>query len=146
MIDSHNDILWPVPQSHSKMLPRDGASGCFWENRGDRFHCGVDIYAPLGCDVLAVDAGVVVRTELFTSPEMINYWNDTLAVTIKHECRLIIRYAEMGDLLCHVGQKVRRGENIGHVGQVLQPARIKDQSPLYIKKLNLFLISSTLFT
>ncbi len=27
-------------------VPQIGEAGSFWENRGDRYHCGVDLYAP----------------------------------------------------------------------------------------------------
>lgn len=127
-------LLWPVPKSPTRTLPQPGAPGSFWENRGDRFHCGVDIYAPFGSEVLAMENGLVVQTQLFTSPHMIGYWNDTYAVTIQHG-DLIVRYAEMENVLVHVGSQVKSGTVIGHVGKVLELARITSDSPLYIQKL-----------
>lgn len=141
MIDARKMTLnttnwtWPVPGSPTRFLPRSGEPGSFWEDRGDRFHCGVDIYAPCNSEIVAVDDGIVVRTELFTSPSLIDYWNDTYAVTIAHHCGLILRYAEMKDIRVPERACVRRGEVIGHVGQVLEPSRIDLKAPLYIQKL-----------
>jgi hypothetical protein len=126
---------WPVPSSVSRVLPQLGEPGSFWEDRGDRFHCGVDIYAPFKSDIVAVDDGIVLRTELFTSPSQIDYWNVTYAVTIAHNCGLVIRYAEMIGALLSEGTPVRREEVIGHVGRVLEPSRISQKAPLYIQKL-----------
>ncbi len=127
-------MLWPVANSLDHKAPRSGP-GSFWEDRGDRFHCGVDIYAPLGSEVVAIEQGLVVQTQLFTSPEMTPYWNDTYAVSIQHESGLVVRYAEMHDLSVHVGERINAGDVIGHVGKVLQPARITKEAPLYIQKL-----------
>jgi len=128
-------LTWPVPASPSKMLPASGRPGSFWENRGDRFHCGVDIYAPFGSKVWAVDDGFVVKTELFTLQRLIDYWNDTYAVTIEHKGGLIVRYAEMCDIVPKTGASVAKGECIGLVGQVLEPVRITEQAPPYIRQL-----------
>lgn len=135
MVKNKLTLQWPVPASFSKVLPVSGEPGCFWENRGDRFHCGIDIYAPFGSPVCAVADGTVVKVELFTSPDFIAYWNTTVAITIKHDTDLFVRYAEMQDSLLTVGQRVRCGDIVGHVGQVLELSRITDQAPLYIQKL-----------
>ncbi len=52
--------IWPVPNSFSKTLPRSGSAGSFWENRKDRHHCGIDIYAPMHCEVLTIENARVV--------------------------------------------------------------------------------------
>ncbi len=130
-----NKILWPVPQSYSNLLPRLGEPGCFWEDRGDRFHCGVDIYAPFDSPVIAIADGLVLQVQLFTSPEMIRYWNLTYAVIIHHKSGLVVRYAEMGETLVHAGDRITGGDPIGRVGMVLEPSRITEQAPLYIQKL-----------
>ena len=127
-------IHWPVPGSHDQKIQSSGA-GFFWEDRGDRFHCGVDIYAPFGSNVKAMDDGLVVQTQLFTSRQMIDYWNDTFAVIIQHESGFVARYAEMHDVSVCVGERIKTGELLGHVGKVLQPSRITKESPVYIQKL-----------
>ena len=32
--------------SISSRIPQKGEAGSFWEDRGDRYHCGVDLYTP----------------------------------------------------------------------------------------------------
>jgi murein DD-endopeptidase MepM/ murein hydrolase activator NlpD len=100
------NLLWPVPDSARHTLQTSGA-GSFWEDRGDRFHCGVDIYAPFGSDVVSMQDGLVVQIQLFTSPQMIHYWNETIAVTVQHLGGVVIRYAEMFDANVRVGESIR---------------------------------------
>ena len=45
----------PVPNSYSKNIPNKNSPGSFWENRKDRFHCGIDIYASAGSEVVSID-------------------------------------------------------------------------------------------
>ncbi len=135
MARSYN-LFWPVPDSYSKKPPPPGDPGGFWENRGDRHHCGVDIYAPFGSEVRAVESGVVVNISVFTSPEIIPYWNKTFAVTVRSSFNYYFKYAEMNDVVVHQDQKLRAGQLVGHVGKVLNPSQIDDSSPDYIRRLN----------
>ncbi len=126
--------IWPVPASTSRCLPTSGP-GSFWEDRGDRFHCGVDIYAPLGSQVLAVASGRVVQTELFTSPVFVDYWNETFTVTLVLENGVAVRFAELQDVRVSPESQINAGTVIGHVGQVLNPQRISQTAPAYIRQL-----------
>lgn len=126
---------WPVPKSYSKTLPEDSSSGAFWEDRGDRRHCGVDIYAPEGSPVLAVESGDILDVGLFTSPEIAPYWNKTYYILIRHQNGFIGKYAELGAFLVKKGEFVKAGQVIGHVGSVLNSDKIDNRSPLYIQKL-----------
>lgn len=74
---------WPVPDRYSKDISADGSPGSFWENRQDRFHCGIDIYAPAGSDVLSIEDGEVIDIGIFTAPAKVPYWNITKYITIK---------------------------------------------------------------
>ena len=62
---------WPVPKSYSKNIPNNNSPGSFWENRGDRHHCGVDIYSPLDSSIIAVENGEVIDVSLFTSLQLL---------------------------------------------------------------------------
>jgi len=126
---------WPVPNSYSKNIPADGSPGSFWEDRGDRRHCGIDIYTPEGSDVIAVENGKVIEIGLFTSSLWIPYWNTTYYILIKNTTGYICKYAELRDVNVHVDEKVNSGQLIGHVGQVLNSQSITEESPSYIKKL-----------
>lgn len=127
--------IWPVPSSYTLELPSGGAPGSFWEDRGDRFHCGVDIYAPEGSDVVAVADGVVTGTGDFTSPEWVGYWNATFWVLVRHEDGYFSKYAELGEVLVSGGQEVKAGQTIGRVGQVLNPDRVVPRDPGYVIRL-----------
>ncbi|HNT54447.1 MAG TPA: M23 family metallopeptidase [Anaerolineaceae bacterium] len=127
--------FWPVPNSFSRDLPTAGRPGCFWQDRGDRYHAGVDIYAPSESEVVAFEDGVVLSVELFTSPAMRVYWNNTYAIVIQNATGQIVRYAEMASACVEPGNVILGGQVIGHVGQVLEPERIDSSAPHYIQAL-----------
>lgn len=126
---------WPVPNSSSKKIPLPDSPGSFWESRSDRHHCGVDIYAPEGSDVVSVEDGKVIDIGLFTSSLWIPYWNSTYCVLIKNTTGYICKYAELQDVNVHVDEQVNSGQLIGHIGQVLNSQNVTKESPSYIKKL-----------
>jgi murein DD-endopeptidase MepM/ murein hydrolase activator NlpD len=127
--------IWPVPQSVGRFLPMPGSQGSFWEDRGDRHHAGIDLYAPAGSDVVATEAGTIIEVQEFTSPKLLAYWNITYSVLIKTNMGKILRFAEMEDAIVKPGEKVIAGQCIGHVGMVLNPEKIDSSSPVYIQRL-----------
>ncbi|MBE0521692.1 MAG: M23 family metallopeptidase [Candidatus Methanoperedenaceae archaeon] len=126
---------WPVPNSYCNPISSSGSPGSFWENRIDRYHCGVDIYALPGSDVISIESGCVVRTEEFTSPSKVPYWNVTYNVLVETKRGLLCRYAELRDVAVNTGDRVKAGQLIGHVGLVLDTAKITETSPHYIRKI-----------
>jgi murein DD-endopeptidase MepM/ murein hydrolase activator NlpD len=126
---------WPVPGSDRTNLSAFGAPGRFWEDRGDRRHCGMDIHAPVGSDVVAVEAGEVVNVAPFTSPQALPYWNETCYVLIRHQSGHFCKYAELGMAAVRPGEPVEAGQVIGQVGMVLNDRAIQADAPLYIQKL-----------
>jgi murein DD-endopeptidase MepM/ murein hydrolase activator NlpD len=127
--------FWPVPDSYSKTLPAAGDAGSFWEDRGDRRHCGIDIYAPRKSAVLAVDSGRVEHMGIFTSPRDVPYWNVTYYLLICHDDGKVSKYAELGEVLVKEGVEVQGGELIGRVGSVLNPEKITANAPSYVQRL-----------
>jgi murein DD-endopeptidase MepM/ murein hydrolase activator NlpD len=125
---------WPVPNSYSKIIPAAGP-GSFLEDRGDRRHCGVDIYAPEGSDVFSIEEGKVIDIGIFTSPDKVSYWNHTRYVSVENKTGLICRYAELGDVTVMVGESVKAGQLIGHIGLVLDADKVTRDSPPYIQKI-----------
>jgi len=113
-------------------LPREGGPGSFWEDRGDRHHAGVDLYAPQGARVIAIEDGRAISAGIFTSPDLIPYWNTTYQVTVAHVSGIFCRYGELGDLTVAHGDALRRGDTIGHVGEVLNLTRAGPGAPPYI--------------
>jgi murein DD-endopeptidase MepM/ murein hydrolase activator NlpD len=118
---------WPVPVA-APANPHE-TIGNFWEDRGDRHHCGIDIYASEGTEVVSIYDGQVSVIGLFTTPEQVRYWNQTYHIIINHGKRIFCRYAELSDLLVVSGQRVHAGQVIGHVGTVLNEDRIDDMVP-----------------
>lgn len=127
--------IWPVPDSYSKEIPKDGAPGSFWEDRDEKFHCGIDIYAPEGSDVLAIERGTVFKIDEFTSPEDVPYWNPTKYIIIKTPHKIFFKYAEISDVFVEVGQEVNAGELLGKVGQVINEDKVTVDAPYYIMDL-----------
>ncbi|MDD1669821.1 MAG: M23 family metallopeptidase, partial [Methanomicrobiales archaeon] len=102
---------------------------------GDRRHTGVDLYAPPGSRVMAIENGTVISAGIFTSPDLVPYWNRTCELTVSHVSGIFCRYAELGDLVVGKGVSVRGGEVIGHVGEVLNLPLVGREAPPYIRSL-----------
>jgi murein DD-endopeptidase MepM/ murein hydrolase activator NlpD len=126
---------WPAPNSFSKTIPKAGAPGSFWEDRGDRRHCGVDIYTPAESPAVAIEDGSVIEIGAFTSQDKVPYWNNTKHVLVENNTGLICKYAELGNVVVAAGEFVEAGQLIGRVGIVLDTAKITPDSPPYIQKL-----------
>jgi len=95
----------------------------------------MDIHAPAGSDVVAVEAGEVVKVAPFTSPQALPYWNETFYVLIRHDSGHFCKYAELGTTAVLPGEPVEAGQIIGQVGMVLNDRAIGADAPLYIRKL-----------
>ena len=126
---------WPAPDSYSKEIPTVGSLGSFWENRIDRYHCGVDIYAPEGSEVLSVEDGEIIDLGIFTSPDELSYWNKTFYILIQNNTGFICKYAELGDVTVKTGEVISAGQVIGYVGLVLNMDNITRSSPSYIQEI-----------
>ncbi len=129
------DMHWPVENDKDNRLPSDGGPGGFLEDRNDRVHCGIDIYARRGTKVYAIEQGLVTQVSIYTSPDVISYWLETYQIIIKADSGLFYRYAEVEKSIVSSGKRVHEGEIIGFVGQVLNPLLISDDSPKYIQQL-----------
>jgi murein DD-endopeptidase MepM/ murein hydrolase activator NlpD len=119
----------------SGKIPQKGEPGSFWEDRGDRYHCGVDLYAPENTEVVSVEGGIVSETGLMTSPEILPYWNPTYYVIIEHDKGLFCKYGELAGFTVKKGHEVEPGSLIRFVGMVLNSEKIDSSCPLYIQKL-----------
>jgi murein DD-endopeptidase MepM/ murein hydrolase activator NlpD len=71
-------------------------------------HWGLDIAAPHGAPVFAAADGVVLAT--FHSPTY------GIGIDLRHGDSFLTRYAHLSALSVHRGDRVRRGQTIGHVG------------------------------
>lgn len=74
----------------------------------ERFHCGIDISAPVGSAVRAVRDGKVKRT------------GDSAAVgkyvLLEHDQSNFTLYGELARVVVNEGQQVQAGQNIGEIG------------------------------
>lgn len=118
-----------------KVFPDNNEPGSFWENRGDRFHCGIDIYYPFGSEVFSISSGKVIDIGVFTSEKLVCYWNKTYFVDVKICDNLFCRYAEMEKINVKRNDFLKPGDLIGLVGQVLNKDKVDKNSPKYIQKL-----------
>lgn len=125
-------ILPPTPIPIAEF----GDHGCFWEDRGDRRHCGVDFYSVAGTEVFAVESGVVYDIGVFTSPKERNYWNETYYVLLKLDSGDYgLKYAELQSINVEKGDVVQSGDKLGTVGTVLIPSLIGTDAPIYVQEL-----------
>ncbi|MCQ1537077.1 M23 family metallopeptidase [Methanosarcina sp. KYL-1] len=129
---------WPLNISdtaYREKVPGKGEPGSFWEERDDRRHCGVDLYAPENTGVVSIEAGTVMETGLMTSPEILPYWNQTYYVIIENLSGLFCKYGELGKYAVQQGDRIEAGQLIGYVGTVLNCRKIDESCPPYIRKL-----------
>lgn len=126
---------FPLTKRTEIVLRENRESGSFWEDRKDRHHCGIDLYAPGGEPVLAIEEGEVIDVGIMTSPEMISYWNKTYYIIIRNLSGLFCKYGELGSSNVKTGDTVEAGQVIGNVGTVLNNEKIDGNAPEYIQKL-----------
>jgi len=129
------DGIWPLPEDRLRIVPTSGSPGTFWEDRGDRRHCGVDLYATTGSKVVSTEYGIVLEVGIFTSPRIVPYWNETLYILVENESGLCTKFAELVEVDVRPGDRLRSGQMVGRVGSVLNPEKIDDEAPAYIKSL-----------
>lgn len=75
----------------------------------ERFHAGIDFTSPIGTPIYATGNGVVERADAESS-------GYGLCVRINHGFGYLTLYAHMSKILVTPGQKVRRGQVIGLLG------------------------------
>jgi len=127
--------VWPIPGDLRRTVPEKGKPGSFMEDRSDRRHCGVDLYAPVGSKVVSIDDGLVLEVGTFTEGEVVPYWKETFYVIVEEDGGRFVKYAELETVEVRVGERVRSGQRLGRVGSVLDPEKIDDDSPAYIRRL-----------
>lgn len=114
--------VWPVPGVVPWEIPaRETAPNSFAVKRKHDIHTGIDIYAPEGQPVHAVEAGTVITVDDFTGSRAESpWWEDTRAVFIQGESG-VVGYGEIQEIEGIVpGAHVEQGQLIGHVKRVLK--------------------------
>jgi len=96
------------PFGLSLLAPVNGTINSGFGQRGASFHDGIDIAAPEGSAIRAVEQGEVIYSD-----QLRGYGN---IVIIRHEGGLVSVYAHNQTNLVREGQRVARGEEIAKVG------------------------------
>lgn len=105
-------LLFPLPKKPDVSYKTGARRFGSRRSNGNRKHAGIDLYASVGTDVLAVADGIVIQTYFF--------YGGTHAIEINHGS-YIVRYGEVDSRSLHVtrGDRVKRGQNIGQVGRLI---------------------------
>jgi peptidoglycan hydrolase-like protein with peptidoglycan-binding domain len=99
-----------IPASPLRVLrPVGGPIGDRFGPRGDRFHTGVDLLASTGTAVAAAASGRVI----FAGYSAGGYGN---LVVLRHRLGVSTWYAHLSRILVRLGQRLRRGAQLGRVG------------------------------
>jgi murein DD-endopeptidase MepM/ murein hydrolase activator NlpD len=80
------------------------------------FHSGIDLAAREGTPVLATGSGRVVFAGRFPLNRNVRWWRYGNVVVLAHGDRYLTIYAHLQEIKVRRGQQLRRGEQIGTVG------------------------------
>lgn len=97
-----NKPVWPLPGKYKQITDP------YKNNRGDHLHDGIDIGCPRGAQVFATQDGKVVAVQ--SEAQSGGYGN---YVRINHG-QVITGYAHLNDIKVKNGQRVTKGDVIGH--------------------------------
>lgn len=112
-------------------LPIGNHVGAFGVARKHDHHGGVDLYCPDGTPVHAVADGEIVHIRPFTGAVAgYPWWNDTWAISVDHGSCITV-YGEIYEPHFKLGQKIKRGQQIGNVKQVLVKDKGRPMSMLH---------------
>lgn len=129
---------FPIDFHWTRGIPRGHHPGAFGFQRKHDIHDGVDIYVPelieMRHDTLvrvhAVEPGTVIAIEHFTGPQVgMPWWEDTDIVLVEGKSG-IVGYGEIRPKTgLEVGHKLRRGDEVGWVTEVLKHGKKRDDIP-----------------
>jgi hypothetical protein len=114
-LDNHpgKHVRFPLP--FNPQLSYKTGGRCFGAPRArGRRHAACDLIAPLGTEIYAIDAGVVV---VASTP----FYRNTSAMAIRHKNGQIVRYCEIltkDSVQLREGATVTAGQLIAHVGKM----------------------------
>lgn len=140
LIPTHDSDSFASFPSGSTGLPLFPHKGAFAVPRKFHTHEGVDLYAPDGTPVTAVEEGIVVDIQPFTGLHANTpWWNDTWAVLVEGETGVVV-YGEVRPIAwLYIGSHIRRNsehrmdELIGHVSTVLKVDKGRPMSMLHLE-------------
>lgn len=106
--------------------------GSFLFPRRFDVHSGIDLYAPMGTPVHAMEGGRVIQVSWFTGQNAETpWWRDTRAVYVKGESGILV-YGEIQEVV-EEGSEVAAGQVIGCVVPVLKRWKGRPMSMLHLE-------------
>jgi len=122
------------PAPGTTWLPLPPHPGAFGVKRRHHTHEGVDLYAPSGTAVSAVEPGQVVQVEAFTGPSAgTPWWHDTQAIFIEGASGVVV-YGELAVIEgLALGDQVAVGQVIGHLKPVLRVDKGRPLTMLHLE-------------
>jgi len=151
LLDTRMPWMWPLKLTPTKTtedsnsflrinlenqveIPIKHHFGAFGAMRRFDRHRGVDLYAPVGSDVFAVQKGIIKDIRPWTGKEAdCDWWNDTDAISIEGSDGLIV-YGEIKvNPKLKIGDKVNSGDCVGTILQVLKKDKGRPTSMLHLE-------------
>ena len=134
LVPSSNSLSFQDLEAGQTALPLAPHPGAFGVVRKHHTHEGVDLYAPEGTPVSAVEAGQVVRIEPFTGPHAGSpWWHDTWAVFVEGASGVVV-YGEIQPQVGLVeGARVEPGQVLGQILQVLKTPKGRPATMLHLE-------------
>lgn len=110
----HPAPVWPLPDVRKRVATYGGLAFAASRKSGLRHHAGVDILAPKGAEVVAPEAGVLVRSQRFNGPQ-------AHALLLQTKTGPVILLGEVlpgswSEYGLDIGSAVERGQPIARVG------------------------------
>jgi len=97
-------------------------------------HTGIDLYAPVGEVIHAVENGTIVNIEIFTGPRAESPWyNESMAVLIEGESGVVLYGEIQPDSNLRAGQSIKAGDVLGKVVAVLKEDKGNGVSMLHFE-------------
>jgi len=122
--------------AYSKKIPSvpDAAFGSPRQYKFDSGrHTGVDIYAPIGSQIIAIEGGLVVHVSYFTGVPSSPQWRRTWYVMVEHADKKVAAYCELRKLRLKKGQKIKAGQTVGYIAKVLFGKTAKKSAMLHFE-------------
>lgn len=126
-MDFYHPPLLPMPD-----IPIAPHYGAYMVKRKHDVHTGVDLYAPEGAEVYAIEDGEVVCVRCFTGLEAgCPHWHTTWAVDIEGYTGTVCYGEIKPDIEINEGKFIKKGTPIGKVMTVLKKDKGKAMSMLH---------------
>lgn len=134
-IQNFNNWCWPLVGNISDEIPVSPHPNSFGAIRKYDIHTGVDLFAPIGQYVRAVEEGIVTAIIDFTGEKAgSSWWNDTKAVLVYGPSGTVV-YGEIEPYHQNIkiGSTIWKNGVIGNVVQVLKKDKSKPMSMLHLE-------------